>query len=245
MKILIFDIETSPNIGYTWGKYEQNVVEFTQDWHIMSVAWKWLGENKTHVVALPDFPTLYKKDKTNDVNVVAQLHALFDKADIIIAHNGDQFDIKKANARFVAHGFPPPSDYKQLDTKKIAKQYFKFDSNKLDDLGKYLGLGRKIDTGGFELWKGCMSGDKSAWRKMCAYNKQDVILLEKIYLKMRPWIRRHPNVAVLENRGKCPSCTGERLQKRGFTLLGTKTRVQRYQCQDCASWTNEKLITKS
>ena len=43
-KILVYDLENSPLVSYTWGLYEQNVVGVQKDWYIMSFAYKWLGE---------------------------------------------------------------------------------------------------------------------------------------------------------------------------------------------------------
>lgn len=240
MKILIFDIETSPNLGWVWGKWEQNVVSFKENWYIMSFAYKWLDESKTYVKSLPDYP-IYKKSKTDDKELVSDLWDLFDEADVIIAHNGDQFDVKKANTRFLMHGFAAPSSYKTIDTKKVAKKYFRFDSNKLDDLGEYLQLGRKIDTGGFDLWLECMAGNMKAWKKMCKYNVQDVILLEKVYLELRNWMTNHPNSNVFDNtEGSCPTCGSTNVQKRGHGVT-TISKYQRYQCQDCGSWSRGKI----
>jgi hypothetical protein len=241
-KILLFDLETTPNLGYIWGKYEQDVLEFTRDWYILTFAYKWLGEKTTHAYALTDFKT-YKKEPENDRELVQKLWTLFDEADIIIAHNGDEFDIKKAQAKFVQHQLPPPTPFKTIDTKKIAKRYFKFDSNKLDDLGGYLNLGHKIQTGGFELWKGCMKGEKKAWKKMVRYNKQDVVLLEKVYLTLRPWTDNHPNLNLLNETQGCPVCGGTHLQRRGYRLTRSSKFI-RYQCQDCGAWSSgagEKL----
>lgn len=240
-KILVFDIETAPNLAYVWGKYEQNVIDYEKEWYMLSFAYKWLGEKTVHVKSLPDYK-LYAKDKTNDKALVVELHKLFNEADVIIAHNGDQFDIKKSNARFLVHGLQAPSSYKTIDTKKVAKRYFNFNSNKLDDLGNILGLGRKVDTGGFELWLGCMSGDMKSWAKMCKYNKQDVVLLEAVYLKMRGWITGHPNLNVTEGTAhNCPNCHSERLHARGY-MVTRVNRYQRYQCQDCGAWSKGTLI---
>lgn len=240
-RILLFDIETMANLAYVWGKYEQDVVDYEREWYMLSFAHKWLDEKSTHVTALPDFKG-YAKDKTNDKLLVKALWDLFDEADIIIAHNGASFDVKKANAKFIEHGLPPPSPYKVIDTKLVAKRYFNFNSNKLDDLAKILGLGRKIDTGGFELWLGCASGDKKSWKKMCDYNKHDVNLLEAVYLKMRAWMVNHPKLCLLDgDRGLCPTCNSSQLQKRGFGVRGNSARVQRLQCQSCGAWTNENL----
>lgn len=237
MKVLLFDIETMSNLGFIWGKYEQNVIQYKKEWYMLSFAYKWLGDAKTHVLSLPDFGT-YEYDLEDDFELVRALWELFDEADIIIAHNGASFDIKKSNAKFIEHGLPPPSPYKVIDTKLVAKRYFNFNSNKLDDLGNILGLGRKIDTGGFDLWLGCASGDMKAWKKMCDYNKQDVILLEQVYLKMRGWMVNHPS---FHENGTCDHCGKSNLQKRGYGIRGNGTKVQRYQCQDCAAWSQRSL----
>lgn len=247
-KVLIYDIETTPNLGYIWGKYEQNVLDYVDETHMLCFAYKWLGEKKTHIVALPDFPE-YKKDPTNDFYVLAKLWMLFDEADVVIAHNGDQFDQKMTNARFVAQGFDPPTPYKSIDTKKVARKYFRFNSNKLDDLGKKLGLGQKEQTGGFSLWLGCMAGNKRAWQTMKRYNKQDVVLLEKVYLKLLPWIDNHPAMNLYNERpDTCPKC-GEPgpFHARGFYYTKV-SKKQRYQCQNCNGWTvgrdNIRTLTK-
>ncbi len=64
-RIVFIDIETAPSLGWVWGKWEQNVIDFKADWYMLSFAWKWLGEKSVHVLGLDDFPE-YEKDKTND-----------------------------------------------------------------------------------------------------------------------------------------------------------------------------------
>ncbi len=235
MKILILDIETSPNLGYTWGKYEQNVIKFVETCQIICIAWKWLGEKETYVMALPDYSG-YRPPKINDKKLVKDLWKLLDRADCVMAHNGDRFDVKMANARFIAHELRPPSYYTTIDTKKIAKAAAMFPSNKLGDLGPYLGVGTKMQTGGFDLWEDCMAGDKAAWKKMKAYNKQDVDLLEEVYLRLRPWAKSHPNLnAYNETSANCTRCGSHKMQKRGFQFSRTGSRP-RFQCQDCGGW---------
>lgn len=231
-KVLLLDIETAPSLGWVWGKWEQNVIDFKQDWYILSFAYKWLGEREVHCVALPDFHG-YAKERENDRALVQRLWQLMDEAEVIVAHNGDGFDIKKSNSRFISHGLPPPSPYRTVDTLKVAKRYFRFDSNKLDELGRYLGIGRKLATTGFVLWQGCMKGDVRSWARMKQYNKQDITLLEKVYLLMRGWATTHPNV----NHGlmACPKCNSRHIQKRGFSYT-LHNRKQRYQCIKCHGW---------
>lgn len=239
-KILVFDIETTPNLGYVWGKYEQNVLEYQQEWTMLCFAYKWLGERKTIAVG---------QNKFSEEILVRRLHSLFEEADVVIAHNGNSFDVKMCNAKFIEFGLDPPSFYKTIDTKLVAKRYFRFNSNKLDDLGIKLGLGRKLQTGGFELWMGCMRGDKAAWAKMLKYNIQDVVLLEKIYLKMRPWMDNHPAMNVLLDKpDACPKCGGGPLHRRGSRKYNKTTVVQRFQCQNCGGWcqsrTTERVPTQ-
>lgn len=234
-KILLFDIETAPNLAYVWGKWEQNVIAFQKEWYMISFSWKWLGEKKTSVKSLINYSN-FRKDKTDDSALVKDLWKLFNQADIIIAHNGDQFDIRKSNARFAYHKLLPPSTYKTIDTKKVAKRYFNFNSNKLDDLGQLFGLGEKLDTGGFDLWLGCMSGDKKSWKKMCDYNIQDVVLLEKVYNVMLPWMVNHPNLGLYGTHSHvCPNCASPLVHKRGYGI-NAKTRYERINCQSCGAW---------
>jgi len=211
------------------------VLEVDQDWYMLSFAVKW-NDGKTKVYSLPDYKG-YKKNKTNDRLLVSDLHRVFTDADIVIAHNGDNFDIKRANARFVFHGLTPPPTYKTVDTLKLARRSFRFDSNRLDSLARYLGLGRKLATQGKNTWLGCMNGDMKAWKTMTSYNKHDVELLYEVYMKLRPWARNHPNLGLLMDRPHtCPIC-GEKntLHRRGyeFTRAGRK---QRFQCKSCGGW---------
>ena len=244
-KILIVDIETFPNLSYTWGKYEQNVIRFKQESCIATYAAKWLGK-PVFAKGLNSYEN-YVPGTYDDMELVTDLHALFDKADIIVAHNGIDFDIKVCQSRFIFHGLKPPAPFKVVDTKRVAKRVGRFNSNKLDDLGELLDLGRKIKTD-FDLWQGCINGDKKAWAKMLKYNKKDVVLLEKLYLRLLPWMSTHPNRGLLEN-ATCPKCGRNDAHSRGEYLTTTR-RYQRFQWQSCGGWfrTNKstgKVVTSN
>lgn len=246
-RVLYLDIETSPIVGMTWQAYEANLNYIISPTKIISVGHKWTDEKRTTVRALPDFKG-YKANKLDDLALCEHLWVLLDEADVVIAHNGDGFDIKKANARFIANEMTAPSTYKTVDTLKVAKKYFYFDKNNLDELGKLLDEGQKMNTGGFELWLKCMAGDMIAWKLMKQYNSQDVDLLEKVYLRLRPYIENHPNLnMVVEGAGgkdkvpHCPACRSTNLQKRGFTITHTGHK-QRYQCTDCGSWSSGSFV---
>jgi len=240
-RVLLIDIETSPNLGYVWGKWQQDVMDFETEWHILCFAYKWLDQVRVKTVALPDFKG-YKKNPDNDFNVVKAISDLFDKADVVIAHNGDRFDLPRINTRLVFHGISPPAPFKTIDTCKIARAKFGFNSNKLDDIGRLLKVGRKMVHTGFALWKGCLMGDVKSWKTMRKYNAQDVLLLENVYLKLRPFMTSHPNFNVFTGEPtSCPKCQHNKLYRRGFSVTNTGRR-QRYQCTKCGAWSHGKLI---
>lgn len=234
-KICFFDIENAPIEGNTWGVYQQNVVRVIRDSYLMSFAYKFSTDKKITVRALPDY-TEYENDKFNDKLLVEDLWHVFDEADILIAHNGDRFDIRKANARFLFHGLTPPSPYKTVDTLKAARRYFHFTTNRLNDLGQYLQTGSKLVHTGFDLWERCMNGDAKAWKTMKDYNVQDVRLLESVYEKLRPYIGNHPNINHWRGKyGTCDACGSDHIIRRGFYVAG-KTKYQSLQCKDCGKY---------
>jgi RNase_H superfamily len=234
-KILLLDIETAPNLSYVWGMWEQNVIEVEQHWYVLSFSYKWFGQKKINTCALPDFVT-YHKSKEDDSSLIKALHCLLNEADVVICHNGDRFDIRKSNARFIVHALPPPSPYKTIDTLKIAKKHFAFDSNKLDSLGAYLGVGRKIaHTGYRNLWLQCMAGDPVAWAKMRRYNERDVQLLERVYMRLRPWAStpsQHPNLTLWTRDAGCPICQCKKIESKGWRYAPTGRR-RRFLCHGC------------
>ena len=240
-KILLYDIETSYTVGATWGLYDQNVATVLREPYILTFSWKWLGESKTNVLSLPNFP-LYKKDKRNDFALVSVLKDLFDEADVIIAHNGNSFDQKWVYSRFVVHEIKPPSPSQYIDTKLVAKNKCKFNSNSLNNLGQYFNIGKKLETGGIDLWVGCCErDDKKSWDLMCKYNKQDVVLLEKVYLRLLPYITNHPNMALPNGLEiACPNFSSKHMtiSKDRPSRTGWK---RQYQCQSCGSYHTQPI----
>ena len=190
-------------------------------------------KNGEHITkGLPDYQG-YKNGSEDDSKLVKELWGLLDRADIVVAQNGDKFDIKKINARFAYYRLPPPSPYRTVDTLKVARKYFAFSSNKLDHLGQFLQLGRKMEHEGFPLWRRCMLGDKKAWKKMKAYNRQDVLLLEKVYYRFLPWISNHPNMAMYNEGKVCPKCSSDKGFKRGGFYTNKTTQYQVWRCKNC------------
>jgi hypothetical protein len=243
-RILIWDIETAPNLGYTWAKWEQNVIAFQQEWYLLTIAWKWLGDKQTHVVGLDDFE-LYNKDPEDDYALARHAWDLFNEADLVVAHNGVAFDTKKAQARMIIHGLAPPSPFKEVDTLRLARKHFAFTSNTLNDVCDVLGIGEKAETGGFKTWRGCLRGDPKSWARMKRYNKKDVQLLEQLYLRLRPWANIHPNVATIAGRpDSCPKCGGTSgMMSRGYNYTSVSRRA-RFRCKDCGTYVSAREIER-
>lgn len=238
MKILIYDIEISPNIAYTWpgSMYERDVLDVRENWQVLSIAWKFLGDKEVRCIS--------KQYDRDDRRIVGSFHKVLAQADIVVAHNGASFDNKNMNSKFLEYGHPPPRPYKTVDTLQWAKLRFRLNSNKLDDLGRILKCGRKIKNPfGFDLWLDVMSGKSAAWRHMIRYNKQDVNLLEKVYLKLRPWIEKHPNVGLAFAGFHCPKCGSAKVQSRGCRPRQYGW-VREYQCRSCGGWGSTRHAVK-
>jgi hypothetical protein len=150
-------------------------------------------------------------------------------------HNS-AFDTQYLNARFIYHNLPPPAPYKIIDTLHI-KKTTRFQMNNLDFLCKHLGLREKIDTGGFGLWKRCMAGDEQALKDMRIYNENDVLALEELYVRLRPWLPTHPNMALFldqENGNRCSRCTSENIEYIGQYATSVNL-YNSYRCLDCGA----------
>lgn len=226
-KILLYDIENMAAKVYTWSNYQTDVIATAEDWYLLSVAWKWLGEEKVSFARK-------SKRKGDDRELVEQLWHLFDEADVLVAHNGDAFDQRKATARFIELGFGPPSPYLTIDTKKVMSRVAMNYSNKLDEIARRLDIGRKLDTLGFSTWLGCANEDPAAWKLMRKYNIHDVELLEEVYLALRPWVET-VNMAHWTEGLACKKCGSARVTKRGVRRTNASL-FQTYQCKDCGGY---------
>lgn len=202
VKILILDIETSPMKAWVWRRWKETVhlSQTIQEWFMLSWSGKWLGEKSFGFVLTPE-----EINNEDDSRILKELHSTLNEADIVIAHNGKKFDIPKINTRFILNNLPPTTPYRQIDTLEVAKKQFGFSSNSLDALATFFGFDNK-DPHDFELWKSCLEGNREELQRLLNYNKKDVEILEKIYLKLRPWIKSHPNINVIEGKEVCPYC---------------------------------------
>jgi DNA polymerase elongation subunit (family B) len=206
-RVLFLDVETKPNMAYVWQQYDNNIdlSMLIEDGSIMSFSAKWAGD--------PDSKIIYhdmrgkEKNLKNDKELMKKMLVLLEEADIVIGHNIIKFDIPKINERFIEHGFDAPSEYKIIDTLRLAKNNFSFFSNKLAYLSKKLAKKHKKDSHGefpgFSLWSECMKGNKKAWNSMKKYNIIDTLALEEVFLELAKYTKNNKNVtSVLRCYGK-------------------------------------------
>ena len=229
-KILLFDIETSLMKVFVWGLYKQFIphTNIIEDWYVISWAAKWLYDDEIQ----SDVLTSKEARNRNDSRVLESMWKLINEADIVIAHNGDRFDLRKLNWRFINNEMDPPTPYRSIDTLKIARKEFAAPSYKLDFLTKNFGLHTKLTTD-FQLWVDCMDGDKDRLSEMNTYNEQDVIALEDVYLKIRPYIKNHPNLGVLSDMDVCTNCGSERMEETDSVYLTSSNKFIVYRCNGC------------
>lgn len=236
MKILVYDIETSPNTCYTWGLWRQDIYLNQVKEFGSTLCWaaKWYGEKEMM------FSSIHRDGKEK---MLHQIYRLIDEADVVIHYNGTKFDMPILNQEFLSLSLAPPSPVIQIDLLKVVRKRFRFPSNKMDYVAKYLKLGWKLEHKGMQLWLDCMDGDKLAWKVMEEYNKKDVILTEKIYKHLLPWIPNHPNYGLFQqgqdDRPVCPNCGSNSVQKRGLSYTSTLT-YQRYRCNGCGTWSKNR-----
>ncbi len=222
-KILLLDIETAPATAYVWKLFDENVglEQLIAPSRILCWAAKWY-RGEWHAA----------DERGNRLAMLKLLHALLSEADAVVTYNGDRFDIPKVNGEFVSAGLNPVPPIPSIDLYRTVKK-LGYQSNKLMFVAKHLGIGEKISTEGFKLWADVLTGSGKAWAKMLRYNRRDVALMERLYTKLRPYIKTHPMLHA--HSAGCPVCGAFKVQRRGNRRTRAFT-IERLHCRGCGSW---------
>lgn len=227
-RIMFLDIETSYMTAKVWRQGEQRISpdDIIDEWFVMSFCAEVDG-----VVHYLD--QRYSKPVKDDSMLIMAIHHLMRNSDIIYTWNGDKFDLKKLNARFVFYGLDPLSHFTSVDGLKIARKKFAFTSNRLDDVAKLFGIEGKAKSKKFPgrtLWDHCMNGDIEAFEEMEIYNRQDVQILKEVMEKLAPWSPGF-NRGVFTHEDTCV-CGSKEFEQDGFkTTKGGK--FLRFVCLSC------------
>ena len=229
-KRLYFDIETSPNIGFFWtAGYKLNITtdSIIKERAIICICYKWEEDKETH--------SLNWDSKQNDKKMLQDFIKVANEADELIGHNGDKFDLAWIRTRCLFHKIDMFPTYVTIDTLKVSRSKFKFNSNKLNYIAQYLGIGEKIKTE-YDLWKDIvLNKDKVAMDKMIKYCKMDVILLEKVHKALNNHIeaKTHYGVRFGQYKGTCPECGSDDIISNGSRISATGVKKIKYQCNTC------------
>lgn len=247
-RILVLDLETAASTVMTFGRYNINLSQdniVTEGGWILCASWRWFGSPTTFSLALT--PNEIKQQ--DDGRIVAELFELYEQADAILAHNSLGFDHKVVQTRALYHGFPALPVVKVLDTLALAKKNLKLPSNKLDSIGEYFNLGRKLSTGGITLWKEVQSGDEEAMKKMQLYCMQDVELLYDVYVKIRQAGKAGSdfNAALYFDDGekRCRTCGSTDLVETGRKITTSVSTFEEVRCNCCGSVHRTRKSTTS
>ena len=241
MKLLFLDIETSPLTAYLWDTYKPTVGidQIITPTSVLCVSAKW---NDGEMM----FWWSQKQEGKQFDRMIKAIHRELCLADAVCHYNGTSFDLPRLNTEFLRLGLTPPPPFHQIDLLKVMREKFGVVSNKLAFVGPYLGIGEKVKNAGWDLWKGCLTGDAKCWTQMESYNKHDVVLLEKLYYKLLPWIDQHPNMNLFvpNEDPVCPNCGSDKLQRRGIRTATTYV-YSRYQCGACGRWSRSRGRNKT
>lgn len=229
-RVLYLDIETSPLEGWFWGighKVSLSYDNITKESKIICICWKWGGEKRIHYA---DWGT----QKQDDRSLLQKFVKVLRQADIVVGHNGDNFDLKIINTRLLYHRLPPAGKLPSEDTLKQLRRTFRLSSNRLDAVGRFLSLGRKLHTD-YKLWTAVVKHkDKTAFKHMLSYCAQDVRLLEHIHKTISPYVEHKINAAVVLQRPRiaCDACGSLNTKVHDYRAYG-QTPSQRRWCKDC------------
>ncbi len=234
MRLLTIDIETRPIEARTWGLWGQNIGinQITNPGGLLCFAAKFHDERRIR---------FHSEWEDGEKGMARELHRLLETADAVAGWNSDKFDIRWIQSQFLKHGMAKPSPFAKIDLMRSVKRQVYLPSYKLDFVARWLGIGQKVRTGGFDLWSDVLAGDDKARGLMRRYNIGDTRLTEQVFdrLNAKGWVLGMPNASI--EGGLCctnPMCQSERLIRRGYNQ--TKTRkYQRWQCKDCGTFMSE------
>jgi hypothetical protein len=228
VKRIFWDIETSPCLGLFWkpGKVYINPDNIVKDPAIICICWKWEDKKRVHSL---------EWDHGDDGAMLEEFSDIAAEADELVAHNGDRFDLPFFQGRCLVNGLEPQPAHKTVDTCQIAKRQFRLSSNRLDYLGKVLGVGGK-SRNDFQWWRDILIDNcPKAMANMVQYCKRDVSLLQQVWEKIRDYAKPKTHAGVMghNDRWSCPHCGSEHTHtdKKRVTAAGTVTWGM--QCHEC------------
>lgn len=179
----------------------------------------------------------WEVDVNNDGLLLMEAYEILKDADAVVTQNGKRFDWKFFQTRLMKHGLPLLPKIHHIDTKQLASKNLYLSNNRLDNIAEQLTDKRKVDHEGWPLWVKTYHRDPDAMKRMSEYCKGDVIALDAIFRRLRPFAMNMPNhnLHSLSKVNLCPACGSSRLKSYGWRSTSTQT-YRRYNCMDCGAW---------
>ena len=231
-KRLFYDIETSYNIVKAWRigyNINLNMNDIIQERAIITIAYKWEGEEDVTVLSW---------DKGCDKKIIEDFVKVMADADELVGHNLDRYDTKFIMTRALKHNISVLPKYQSTDTLKLAKKHFMLNSNKLDYIAQYLGIGHKTKHRGLSMWDDIiLRNDPQALEEMIEYNVQDVFLTEQVYHKLMEYSLPKVNHASKQTGDKhtCPQCGSDHVELHKTYVSGSGVKTRLMGCKSCST----------
>jgi uncharacterized protein YprB with RNaseH-like and TPR domain len=141
-------------------------------------------------------PRWSKGIRGDDRELVKQTCALVREHDVIVAHNGNRFDIPMLRTRALRWHLSPLKDVKLVDPCQIAWRKFKLRSNRLGAIADFVGIKDKKTPLDMSLWADVMlNGSKYGMNKIVEHCEADIRVLSGVLAFVKPFIR------ILDERG--------------------------------------------
>lgn len=231
VKRLFWDIETSPNIGYFWRcGYKINIGHdnIIKERAVICVCYKWEGKKKVYSL---------RWKNGDDKAMLKKFLSIAKEADELVAHNGNRFDMPWFQGRCLKHGLEPYPLFKTVDTLSISRRKFNLNSHRLDYLAKFLFDEGKIKTD-FDLWKDVCDGVKKALDKMVRYCKRDVVLLEKVWNRLKDYCKpaTHVGSYLTRTRWSCAYCGSKRVKRNKVVTTAAGLLRHGMLCVKCGKY---------
>ena len=238
-RIILFDLETIPDMKEAMKVWPQlsNYPGLTLRATITTIicaGWKILGEKKIHCINAWDFPN-WKKNINDDSRVVKEIYKVLKDADQVVTHNGKRFDWKFLQTRLMKHRLTPLHKIHHVDTCAEAKRNLFAFNNRLGTISKLVADTDKLDNGGWDLWVQVSQRKAKALKLMTRYCKQDVKVLEDVYMALRPIVTGVVNYNRFTDVAGCHACGSTKLISRGWRITQTQ-KYKRYQCTNCSAY---------
>lgn len=150
---------------------------------LLTVAIKPLG-GRAEVFAIT------KKDRleAEDIGVIAPALDRINDFDMIVTFNGYYFDVPFLNARGAYYGLSPiRADIKHVDLFFVMKRNFKLANKSLEAACRFFGITGKTSLNP-KIWAKAHVWDKDALDYIIRHNRNDVVILERLYKRVVPYL---------------------------------------------------------